>query len=93
MGVFIYHKIKDDFFKGYYVKKVGDFLIYKAEKAKALFDFLYFRKKFLMNEKGVEELRLNIEVFSKNDIRRFKEYVEKEGSKKMSEIYKYIFGL
>ena len=60
-GRFFYHKIKDPLFCGFDIGKDGNFTILEATKVKALFDFLYIRKTFLVDEKAIEELRLNIE--------------------------------
>lgn len=87
LGNFIYHKIKDELFLGFEIIKKEDFLIYKATKAKALFDFLYLRKNLLINKEAIKGLRINIEELSPKDKKEFKKYVEKEGSKVMERIY------
>lgn len=91
LGIFIYHKIKDKLFLGFEIKKVNEFLVYKATKAKALFDFLYLRKKMILNKEMVKELRLNLENFSLKEKKEFKKYVDLEGSKKMKMIYSLLF--
>ena len=88
---FIYHKIKDGLFCGYRVEKRNGYLYYKADKVKALFDFLYLRKNMILNQEIAEELRLNLEVFKRSEIKRFKEYVDQEGSRKMKEIFHFLF--
>ena len=93
LGVFIYHKIKDELFTGYKIVRKGDFLIYKADKVKAMFDFLYLRKRIILDESMANELRLNIEVFNNKDRKKLKKYIELEGLKRMKEIYQYIFEL
>jgi len=90
-GQFIYHKIKDKIFYGYRTVKKNGYIYYKADKVKALFDFLYLRKNIILNQEMAEELRLNLEVFSKSDIEKLKKYIEVEGSKKMKEIFKFLF--
>lgn len=90
-GNFFYHKIKDELFRGFKIVKEGDFTIYKATKAKALFDFLYLRKNILPIKESVKELRLNIELLSRADIKELKKYVNLEDSKKMKEILNYLF--
>lgn len=90
-GSFLYHKIKDKLFCGYLVVKEGDFIILKATKAKALFDFLYLRKNLLVNQKAVEELRLNLEDFAKNDKAEFKKYIDLEGSKSLRNAAQILF--
>lgn len=90
LGNFIYHKIKEDLYTGFKVVKKGAFSILKATKAKALFDFLYFRKRLLVNKEAVEELRLNLDEFSENDFKELKGYVETEGSERMKEIVNWL---
>ena len=88
---FIYHKIKDGLFCGYRVEKRNGYLYYKADKVKALFDFLYLRKTMILNQEMAEELRLNLEVLKRSDIKRLKEYAGQEGSRKMKEIFHFLF--
>ena len=90
LGTFIYHKIKEELFNGFNVVKKSNFSILKASKAKALLDFLYFRKRLLVDKDAVEELRLNMDEFSKNDFRELEGYVEKEGSSRMREIFNWL---
>jgi hypothetical protein len=90
LGNFIYHKIKEDLFCGFDVIKKGDFSILKATKAKALFDFLYFRKRVLVDRKSVGGLRLNLEQCSKKDLKELEGYVAEEGSEKMKEIINWL---
>jgi predicted transcriptional regulator of viral defense system len=91
LGRFIYRKIKDGLFCGYRVEKRNGYIYYKADKVKALFDFLYLRKKMILNREMAEELRLNLEVFKRSDIKRLKEYVDQEASRKMKEIFHFLF--
>jgi hypothetical protein len=91
IGVFIYHKIKDDLFYGYKLEKKDGYVYYKADRTKALFDFLYLRKKMILNKNMADELRLNLDVFNKADLKKLKRFVESEGSKKMREIFSFLF--
>lgn len=90
LGNFFYHKIKKDLFLGFSVIKKGDFAILKATKAKALFDFLYFRKNNLIDRRAIEELRLNLNNIKPADWREFKKYLRIEKSKRMKEIFNNI---
>lgn len=90
LGNFIYHKIKEALFIGFTVVKKGNFSILKATKAKALFDFLYFRKRLLTDKRAIEELRLNLDEFTKNDFKELKGYVEIERSPRMKEIINWL---
>lgn len=93
LGNFYYHHIKDDLFTGFKVDKKAGFLIFKASAAKALFDFLYFRKNYLINKESVKELRLNWEKLKNRDKKEFKKYIKEEGSKKMLDIYNWLTSL
>jgi hypothetical protein len=90
LGNFIYHKIREDLFCGFKVMKKGEFSILKATKVKALFDFLYLRKRLLTDKRAMEELRLNIDEFTKSDFKELKGYVEMEGSTRMKEIIGWL---
>jgi len=89
-GNFFYHKIKDELFCGFEIVKRGDFAIWRASRAKALFDFLYLRKNSLINKKAFEELRLNLENLTKSDLKELKKYIGIESSKRMREIFNYL---
>lgn len=91
LGVFIYHKIKDKLFCGYQLVRKNGYVYYKADKVKALFDFLYLRKNRILNKEMAEELRLNLEVFNKSEMKRLKQYVDQESSWKMKEILGFLF--
>ena len=91
LGIFLHHKIKDVLFCGFEVKKVGNLLIYRAEKSKALFDFLYLRKRMILNREMIKELRLNLDNFTNQDRKSLQKYIRLEGSKKMMEIYTFLF--
>ena len=59
LGTFNYYHIKKELFTGFNIVKKDIFLIAEASLAKALFDFLYFRKNILSTREQIEELRLN----------------------------------
>jgi len=90
LGNFFYHKIKDDLFFGFKTKKENSFIIKKATKAKALFDFLYLRKREIINKEAFKELRLNLSELSPEDKEELKRYIKKEGSEKMREIFSLL---
>ena len=90
-GKFFYHKIKPDLFCGFATVKEGGFTIFRATKAKALFDFLYFKKHGILDKKAADELRLNLGELNQKDRKELDDYIKKEGSKKMREIYRYLF--
>lgn len=87
LGNFIYHKIRGNLFTGFCIEKERNFIIYKAKKMKALFDFLYLRKNSLINRKAINELRLNIDNISSEEKKELKKYVDLEGTNTMKRIY------
>ncbi|MFA5715064.1 MAG: type IV toxin-antitoxin system AbiEi family antitoxin domain-containing protein [Candidatus Paceibacterota bacterium] len=87
LGKFFYHKIKNDLFSGFNVINKDGFIVLKATKAKALFDFLYFRKNLLINRESVRELRINTEDLLPKEWKELDKYIAQEGSKKMREIF------
>jgi predicted transcriptional regulator of viral defense system len=91
LGRFIYHHIKDDLFSDYQTVSKNGYVYYKADRVKALFDFLYLRKNKIFSREMAEELRLNLDVLTRAEINRLKEYIEREGSKKMKEIFRFLF--
>lgn len=90
LGIFKYHHIKPDLFCGFMVVDKNEFSIAEASLAKALFDFLYFRKDILFAEKQIEELRLNFDVLTKKDLKEFEKYIKIEKSKRMRTIFNWI---
>jgi len=93
LGNFFYHKIKNELFCGFDIIKEDVFNIMRATKAKALFDFLYFRKNLLTNENAIEELRLNLGEITEKDMEELKSYIKLEKSKKMNEIFIILYKL
>lgn len=91
LGIFKYYHIRKALFNGFKIIKKENFLIAEASLAKALFDFLYFRKNILSTKKQVEELRLNMDNFSQKDFKELKRYIKLEKSKKMKVIFDYLF--
>jgi len=86
-GNFFYHKVKDKLFCGFEMVEENNYTVWRATKAKALFDYLYLRRNILTNKKAVKELRLNSDNLTKSDIRELRKYLKIEGSKKMEEIF------
>jgi len=87
LGGFIYHKIKKELFCGFNVINKDGFIVLKATKAKALFDFIYFRKNVLLNEESIKELRINTGNLSSEDWKELERYIDLEGSKKIIGIF------
>lgn len=90
-GIYQYHSIKPSLFTGFSSKRDGDYLIFRASLAKALFDFLYFRKGHLINKEVIGELRLNLETFNGEDKRELARYIDLEGTSRMKNIFKTLW--
>lgn len=90
-GNYFYHKIKKDLFCGFEVIKEGNFTVLRASKAKALFDYIYFRKNDLSEKESLKELRLNLEPFSLKERKEVERYSKIEGSKKMNFIFENLW--
>lgn len=89
LGVFIYRKIKNSLFLGYRETSFLDGLtIKKASRAKALFDFFYF--KTFKNLQEIEDLRINWDNLKKEDWQDFYQLVMLSKSAKMKKIYNFI---
>lgn len=92
LGQFSYTNINEKLFKGYKVKQVGEYDIKEASLAKALFDYLYYKKGKLakITQDMWDDLRLNMDVITDEDRNEFIKYCLEEGSKKMIQISKII---
>lgn len=92
LGQFSYRSIQKDLFTGYQeIEFWQGYKIKVATKAKALFDFLYLKS--FKNAPFVEiinDLRLNYEVISNNDLDEFEKYVKIISSPKMIRILKIL---
>ena len=89
-GIFKYYHLQKKLFQGFKITRKNDFIIAEASLAKALFDFLYFRKNILFNEKQLDELRLNLDNLNKKDFKELEKYIKLEKSKKMRIIFDYL---
>lgn len=90
-GVFNYRSIKEELFSGFSFETYGDMRWYVASKAKALFDYIYFRQnKFSeFSKKELISLRLNLGEMQKKDWREYEGYLKKAPTK-MMRIYKIM---
>lgn len=92
LGTFSYRNIKDALYLGFDILDYMGIPFSQATLAKALFDYLYLRPlhhTWLPSDFNLaEELRLNIEEFSKQDQTQFSEFVERSKSRKMQKILK-----
>ncbi|MCP4755606.1 MAG: hypothetical protein GY866_32485 [Proteobacteria bacterium] len=94
LSYYSYSFIKPDLFCGYFEKKYRQHSIFMATKAKALFDFLYFKKRLLkdVNRQTVAELRLDLDDFADDDFTEFEKYLSLARSPKMNRIYTLLKG-
>ena len=87
LGIYEYHHIKPELYKGFSHHEYHGVRYYVASKAKALFDYFYFyplpRKYRKTRTNLSEDLRLNIDDFSPHDREKFAEYILESDSPKM----------
>lgn len=89
LATFIYRKIKPALFAYFTQKEFQDKKIFLATPAKALFDFLYFKKFASIAQMRAElilDLRLNWEALRKEDQKELREIIKNSGSKKMLKV-------
>ncbi len=94
LGTFTYRNIKEELYKGFTMSEYVGIPFYQATVAKALFDYLYLRSlkgiRLSDNYDLAEELRLNLDEFTKSDQLEFVGFVETSKSKKMVRILKNL---
>lgn len=91
-GIFTYYSISPSLFFDYEINKFSNANILIAKKEKAVFDFLYLRffRQKLINEKIIEQLRINWENLSKKDFNNLKKYARISKNKKIIKVIKLI---
>jgi predicted transcriptional regulator of viral defense system len=86
-GKYRYRQITEKLFTGYEIKYFEQYKYYEATKAKALFDYIYYKSPKLKPSMNIlEELRLNLEDFTKKDFEEMKTYAKIVSSKKLVKI-------
>jgi len=92
LGAFVYRNVKKELFCGYTEIQKGNFSVYSATKAKALFDFLYLKRNMSKDYSYeiCEGLRINWAEFTLSDVTDFESFVNLSKSLKMEEILKEI---
>lgn len=86
---YIYRQMTSKLFLGYEVKyfKSEKYEYYEATKAKALFDYIYYRSHMLDETINImEELRLRLDSFTKDDFKEMRYYANIISSKKLINI-------
>lgn len=90
LGAFRYYSLTEKLFTGFTLRTYSRFRLREATKAKALFDFLYLRKKHLASRNQIEEMRLNVGELTARDFKEFKHYADLEGSSRMKFIHQEL---
>jgi len=93
LGVFTYKNITQTLFTGFNIVDEDGYNIAIATKAKALFDYLYlkfYRKKDISKE-SIDDLRLNLDSFTKKEVQEFLKYCKLTKIKKYINVSKLLF--
>ncbi len=92
IGVFRYYSITERLFTGYKRKSEDGLIVVEATKAKALFDFLYFRflKQRTVSKEEVAELRINWENIGQKDFREARKYLKLSGNRRLEKLFDII---
>lgn len=88
LGAFVYRNIKPVLFTGFEIRNEDGFDVRVARKAKALFDFLYFKlfKIKVITPDILDSFRLNFDGFSKTDLKEFAGYCQLSGVQKFIQL-------
>lgn len=92
LGTFLYRNIKEDLFRGYEIQSVDGFDIKIATKAKALFDYFYYKLYRIpkVDRDMIESFRLNYDELTRADLKEFSEYCRIAGAQKMKDLITII---
>lgn len=85
-GIFVYRNIKEKLFQGYAIQDAHGFKVKMATKAKALFDYFYYKFSRIpeVSIPIIEELRLNYDEVSSKDLKELSDYCALSKIRKMS---------
>ena len=87
-GLFIYHTVRPELFKGYYVEEIQKFNVLIAEPEKAFIDYLYFqtyrKKKFQLPNQRFDKDK--IMAFDKKKMEEYTQMYDMD----MGEIYAHL---
>lgn len=94
-GTYVYSNIKEKLFTGFKIISKDGYEIKEATKAKALFDFLYFRLWRLpqITKDYLESLRLNLGEMQADDFIEFESYIKLAHLKKFNNLTAAIIKL
>lgn len=95
LGSYVYKTVRPEIFVGYTSNSWGNNSYNLASKAKALFDYLYFKSATISDSVAksgdiAEELRIKLDLLTENDKKELYEYCELINSPKMSLIISNI---
>lgn len=92
LGKFNYYSMSPRLFTGYRIEEFNSAPVLTAAKAKAVFDYLYLRflKNAPINQKTVEELRINWENLSKTEFADLRRYSKVSGSLRLNRLIDLI---
>lgn len=92
LATFRYYTVTPTLFYGYQIQTINGAPIAVASKAKAVFDFLYLRfaKDSIINEREVEELRINWDNINKKEFKELASYARLTRSNKVREVIDLI---
>jgi len=93
LAKFVYYSLSPVLITGFKIKKFQSADIMIADKPKAVFDYLYLRfiKNTPINDKSVEDLRINWENLNKMEFIEIKKYADLSNNKKIKEVIRIIF--
>jgi hypothetical protein len=90
-GKYRYRQITEKLFTGYDIKYFEQYKYYEATKAKALFDYIYYKSPKLKPSMNIpKELRINLESFTKKDFEEMRTYADTISTKKLVKIIKNL---
>lgn len=92
LGMFAYSNIKEKLFTGFDIVTKSGFEIKEATRAKALFDYLYFRllRVTEINQEIINSFRLNLGDLTAGDFRELNHFIEFSGIKKFINLINYL---
>lgn len=92
LGNYIYLNIRDNLFCGYNIINKSGFEIKEATKVKALFDYLYYKLRNVaqVNQEIIDSFRLNLEGFTKQDIKGLQYFIDLADLSKFVNLNKYL---
>lgn len=92
LGVWRYYSLPKKLFIGYKIKYFQGSPVAEATKAKSVFDFLYlrFRRGIKANCQNIDDLRLNWENLSKEDLKELVSYFNLIGQARWESLIKII---